>query len=76
MAHYVKVVDDGTLATGDGWAIARCEATDDLYFLVERSAASDEQTLHAAWSAAAQLVIEEAVRQGIVAWVDEPARSA
>lgn len=74
MAHFVKVVDDGTLATGDGWAIARCEATNDLYFLVERSAASDERVLHTAWTAAAQLVIEEAVRDGIVTWVREPAR--
>jgi hypothetical protein len=72
----VKVVDDGALATGDGWAIARCEATDDLYFLVERSAASDEQTLHTAWKAAAQLVIEEAVRAGIVEWTRQSGEDA
>jgi hypothetical protein len=68
----VKVIDDGSLTGGEGWAMARCEATDDLYFLVERSAASDEQTLHNAWKAAANLVIEEAVRQGIVEWVHKP----
>lgn len=64
--HFVRVVDDGTLATGDGWAIARCEETGSLFFIVERSSAQNEQALHDAWRAAANLVIEEAVREGIV----------
>lgn len=64
--HHIKVVDDNTLATGDGWAIARHEATGDLYFVVERSAAADEEVLSNAWKAAANLVLEEAVREGHV----------
>ena len=71
--HFVKVVDDGTLATGDGWAIVRCEDTHDLYFMVEKSSASNAEALHAAWRAAANLVIEEAVREGHVQYVDRPA---
>lgn len=64
--HHVKVVDDGTLTTSDGWALVRDESTGDIYFVVERTAAANERTLHTAWHAAAQLVIEEAVREGIV----------
>lgn len=72
--HYVKVVEDETLATDDGWALARCEDTGDLFFVIERSAAQSEDVLHTAWTAAAQLVIEEAVREGIVRQVDPDER--
>jgi len=64
--HFVKVVDDDTLPTDDGWIIARCEDTGDLVFVVERAKAADEEVLWNAWSAAANFVIEAAVREGIV----------
>lgn len=68
--HIVKVVEDGTLATDEGWAMARDDAGD-IYFMVERSAAMDEQVLTEAWAAALQfeqenMEMEQAVRLGIV----------
>lgn len=70
--HFVRVVEDGSLATGDGWAIVRCEDSGDLVFAVERSAAAEAETLSNAWKAAAQLVIEQAVREGHVRYCEPP----
>lgn len=66
--HVVKVVDDGTLATNEGWAMVRSGGT--ICFLVERSAAADERVLTDAWQAANRLeqenaAMEQAVRDGI-----------
>jgi hypothetical protein len=73
--HFVRVVEDGSLATPDGWAIARCEEDQSLYFVVERSAATNEETLSAAWAAARTLVIEQAVEDGEVEWVRQRVRT-
>jgi hypothetical protein len=69
MEHVVRVVEDGALATGAGWVMARTE-NGELYFLVERSAASDEQVLTDAWATARRLEnandeIEQAVYAGL-----------
>lgn len=46
------------------------EDTGELFFFVEQSAAANERVLNEAWGAAKQLVIEQAVREGIVEWSD------
>lgn len=70
--HFVKVVDDGTLAAPDGWMFASCDDTGEIFFIVERSTVVDEVKLNEAWVAARELVIEQAVREGRVRWVVPP----
>lgn len=69
--HFVKVVEDGTLGTECGWTFAEPDDAEDIYFIAERSAMQDEQKLNDAWGAAQSLVIERAVREGIVQYVDD-----
>jgi len=71
--RWVLIVDDGALAaTEEGWMVARSEETDRLYFVIERSACQDAKVLNDAWRAVAPLVIEQAVREGIVEWAPRP----
>lgn len=70
--HFVKIVEDGTLAAPDGWMFARCEDTGDFYFVAERSAAADEVKLNEAWAVARGLAVAQAVREGRLRWALPP----
>ena len=73
--HFVRIVEDGTLEAEDGWAFITCEDTGAIFFVAEPSAVTDEAKLSEAWVAAKQLVIEQAVREGIVDWRQPPPNS-
>lgn len=66
--HFVKVVNDNALATDGGWAMAHTPDTGDIYLLIEQSAASREDVLTDAWTAANRLQrnidLERSIREG------------
>lgn len=68
--HFVKVVEDGTLAAEGGWITGECEDTGEVFFIAEESAMGDEKVISEAWTSVKALVIEQAVRDGIVEYVD------